>query len=371
MFREKALGERQLVGFLILADGSAAAIVLKVDPSAEGDQLKISRIMKLVDSAVARYQGPEAFYVTGDTPLIYYADLYMRRDLGFLFPIMVLLVLIILLLSFRSFRGMALPLTVVLLAVIWTVGLMALCGVKLTIASVFLPVLLVAVGSAYGIHVVNDYFERSVQGGGSRDELIIQVAEEMANPVFIAAITTAIGFVTLLSAFLQPIREFGLFSAAGVAFSFIISLTLIPAVLSLTSIPKAIQRRKEQGSFLERGAGFLAHVVSRQGVGSNTHRPGHIWSLSRPDSASSSRNRYIEVLPPRLPGNSRDEFRGGALRWQCSDERGGGHRSTRWPQRPTGLGIHGQVANPHGVAQTSREDIVAGEPRQRDKLYPA
>ena len=264
-FREKALGERELVGSLITADGSAAAIVLKVDPSAEGDQVKISRIMKLVDSTIARYQGPEAFYVTGDTPLIYYSDLYMRHDLALLFPVMVLLISTILLVSFRSLRGMALPMGVVLLAVIWTVGLMALCGVKLTIGSFFLPVLLVAVGSAYGIHVVNDYFERSIQSEGSRDELITQVVEEMANPVFIAALTTAIGFLTLLSAFLQPIREFGLFSAVGVIFSFIISLTLIPAVLSLTSVPKEIQRRKEQGSILERGAGFLAHVVNRHG----------------------------------------------------------------------------------------------------------
>jgi predicted RND superfamily exporter protein len=113
--------------------------------------------------------------------------------------------------------------------------------------------------------VVNDYFERAVQGRGTREEVIIQVVEEMANPVFTAALTTAIGFLTLLSAFLDPIREFGLFSAAGVIFAFVISLTLIPAAFSLTPLPQAIQRRKEKGSPLEWGARLLSHIVDRRG----------------------------------------------------------------------------------------------------------
>jgi len=264
-FREKILEEQQLVGSLVLADGSAVAIILKVHPDAEGDQLKIADIMERVNTTIAHYQGPETFYVTGDAPLIYYADLYMHRDLAFLFPIIVLVVLAVLFVSFRNLRGMILPLVVVLLAVTWTVGLMSLCGVPLTIASTFLPVLLVAVGSAYGIHVVNDYFERAAQGKRTRKEVIIQVVEEMANPVFTAALTTAIGFLTLLAAFLDPIREFGLFAAAGVIFAFVISLTLIPAILSLTPLAKSAQRRKQKRSPLEWGSRLLSHIVDRRG----------------------------------------------------------------------------------------------------------
>ena len=87
----------------------------------------------------------------------------------------------------------------------------------------------------------------------------------MANPVFASALTTAAAFLTLLSAFLQPMREFGLFTAAGVMFSFILSLTLIPAVLALTRPPKAVHRRREQGSILERGSRFLAVALSGRG----------------------------------------------------------------------------------------------------------
>ena len=236
-FWERTLAERQVKGNFVLEDGSAALIMVKVAPEAEDDREKIDRLMREINAVLERYRGPEEFYVAGDAPVMYYMNLYMQRDLRTLFPIVVLVVVGVLLLSFRSFRGVILPLSVVLVAVIWTVGLMALCGVKFTMVSIFLPILLVAVGSAYGIHVVNDYFERA-RGGGDKRLLVAGVVEEMANPVFAAALTTAAGFLTLLSAFLPPIRHFGLFSAAGVLFAFVLSLTLIPAVLALLPLPR-------------------------------------------------------------------------------------------------------------------------------------
>ena len=237
-FRERALSERQIAGNFVLEDGSAALIMVKVAPEVEGNQAKIDQLMQEVEQVLDRFRGPEEFYLTGNPPIMYYMNTYMRQDLGFLLPIVIGVVLVVLLVSFKRLRGMALPLMVVLVAVIWVVGLVSLTGGKLTMVSIFLPILLVAVGSAYGIHVVNDYFERVRSWKEEREELVAQVVEEMANPVFAAALTTAAGFLTLLSAFLIPIREFGLYSAAGVMFSFILSLTLIPAVLALLPLPK-------------------------------------------------------------------------------------------------------------------------------------
>ncbi len=259
-FVDRLLGERRIVGSLVLEDGSACLIVLKVHPEAEGNKEKVAELVSRVEGILARYRGPERFYLTGDAAFVHYMDAYMRQDLRFLFPIVVLVVLGVLFLSFRVLRGMFLPLAVVIVAVIWTVGLMAALGVKLSMVSSFLPVLLVAVGSAYGIHVVNHYFERAA-GGGLKRELIAQVVERMANPVFASALTTAAGFLTLISAFLKPIREFAIFSAVGVLISFAVALTLIPAVLSLLPLPR---RTRPRGS--SRGIPWaLARVVHRRG----------------------------------------------------------------------------------------------------------
>ncbi|MCD5408982.1 MMPL family transporter [Candidatus Bipolaricaulota bacterium] len=264
-FREVILAERQLVGTMVLPDGSAMIMILKVHPDIAADQDKVSELVQRVQEITARYQGPEEIYITGDAALMHFAYRYMRGDLKFLLPIVVLVVAAVLYIGFRSLRGLVLPLQVALMAVIWTVGLMSLCGVKFTIISTILPALLVAVGSAYGIHVVNAYFHR-IERNGDRREVVVQVIEEMLNPVSITALTTAAGFLTLITSFLVPTREFGLFSAAGVMFAFLISLTLIPAALVL--LPPSKRR------WAEGGEGAFDQLA--RGVVRATHRRG-LW----------------------------------------------------------------------------------------------
>lgn len=263
-FVKRLLGERRIAGSLVLEDGSACLIVLNVHPDVEDNREKVAELMEKLEGILDRFRGPERFYITGDTAFVHYMDAYMKRDLVVLFPAVVLVVLGVLFLSFRMLRGMVLPLLVVLVAVIWTVGLMSLAGVKLSMISSFLPVLLVAVGSAYGIHVINHYFERAEEGASKR-ELITEVVEAMANPVFASALTTAAGFLTLISAFLVPIREFGIFSAFGVLISFVVSLTLIPALLSLLPLPKVKEGKRAKAS-PHKVPRALARGVNRRGL---------------------------------------------------------------------------------------------------------
>ncbi len=261
-FRELLLSQRGLVGSMVKPDGKAFLIILNIHPEIEDNKEKIAELMERLEGILAPYKSSLSFYLTGDVAFIHFMDLYMRRDLVFLFPVVVLVVLGVLYLSFRSLRGVVLPLVVVIVAVIWVMGLMSLSGVKLSMISSFLPVLLVAVGSAYGIHVVNDYFKKAPLHN-DRKALVVEVVGDMANPVFASALTTAAGFLTLISAFLIPIKQFGIFAAVGVIFSFVISITLIPTVLSLLPFPK--KARGEAGA-LGRLPRFLAGIVYRHRV---------------------------------------------------------------------------------------------------------
>jgi predicted RND superfamily exporter protein len=265
-FREKILQERQLVNSIILQDSTAAVIILKVAPRVADDTAKIHQLMHQVTRITKRYEGPERIYLAGDTVLEHFADQYMKDDLKLLFPIAVLVVMLSLYLSFRSLRGVFLPLIVVLISVAWTVGLMAIFGIQLTLASIFLPVLLTAIGSAYGIHIINSYYEKAASGisqGKSKQEMIIETMEEMNLPVVMAALTTAAGFLSLLNTFLTPIKHFGIFSAVGVLFALAFSLTFIPAVLALQRVPKAVERRGVEGTVLERLLGRAGRVIGR------------------------------------------------------------------------------------------------------------
>ena len=96
--------------------------------------------------------------------------------------------------------GVFLPLLTVILSVIWTIGLMALVGFSFTIVSVITPVILVAIGSAYGIHIMNKYYE-AIRKDISAKEAVLKTMREMNSPVIMTAFTTAGGFITLTTSF--------------------------------------------------------------------------------------------------------------------------------------------------------------------------
>ncbi|MEI6297393.1 MAG: efflux RND transporter permease subunit, partial [bacterium] len=106
--------------------------------------------------------------------------------------------------------------------------------VKLTILSTVLPVILVAVGSAYGIHVVSHYYDevagRGRLGPEQHRDLVFAVMKRIGWPVFLAALTTFVGFVSFCFTTVLPIFDFGVFSSFGVLVAFVVSVTLIPAV---------------------------------------------------------------------------------------------------------------------------------------------
>jgi predicted RND superfamily exporter protein len=158
-----------------------------------------------------------------------------RKDLIFLVPLVILVVLLVLSLSFRRAGGIVLPLLTVAISAIWAIGAMPLFGIQLSIISTVLPVILVAVGSAYGIHIVSHYYDEMAGQRELGDEehraIIYAVIRRIGWPVFLAALTTFAGFVSFCFTKVVPIFEFGIFSSFGVAVAFMVALTLVPALL--------------------------------------------------------------------------------------------------------------------------------------------
>jgi predicted RND superfamily exporter protein len=189
------------------------------------------------------------FYITGLPVFSSVINDAMKRDLLVLIPLVAIVVLGVLFLSFRRLGGIVLPLLTVAVAAIWSIGAMALFGVKLSIISTVLPVILVAVGTAYGIHVVSHYYDE-MAGKRRLDDaehraLILAVLKRVGAPVFLAAITTFAGFGSLCFTSVVPIFEFGVFSSLGVAVSWLVSITLIPALLILRGPGKQLERETD------------------------------------------------------------------------------------------------------------------------------
>jgi len=214
-------------------------------------------------------------YITGMPVFSSVVNDATRNDLIFLVPLVVLVVVLVLFLSFRRLSGIILPLLTVLISAIWAVGAMPLFGIKLSIISTVLPVILVAVGSAYGIHVVSHYFDemagKSNLSEAEHRALVFAVLRRIGQPVLLAALTTFAGFASFCFTKVIPIFEFGIFSSFGVLVAFVVAVTLIPALILIRGPVKKVPRFKT--SEMEPGqedplsaaiADGLGHLVAKK-----------------------------------------------------------------------------------------------------------
>jgi len=218
--------------------------------------------IKIRDIAHKIFDGYATVHVTGMPVIIATVNEAMNADLKLLIPVVILVVLLILFISFRSFTPVVLPLISVVISVIWSVGAMPLFNIKLSVISTVLPVILVAVGSAYGIHIVTHYIlRREINSSDiSREEhnaIVIETVNKIIKPVFLAALTTFVSFLSFCFTSVAPCREFGYFSSFGVAVAFLVSILLIPSLLIIRG-PKKFKTVKNASSDNRGFSVFLA-----------------------------------------------------------------------------------------------------------------
>ena len=261
-FRKRVLGSRMLRDNIVSSDGRAGAISIELRVGA--DEPEITReVVRIVDS----YNSPpDEIHIIGDAYMDKIINDQMGRDFGILLPLAIGMIVFVLFLSFRNLRGVLMPLSVVLLSVLITMGAMSLLGFPITMVSFILPILLIAIGIADGIHVMNRYHEEAPKGISKR-EAILNTMEEMKGPVIMTSLTTGAGFFSLISSFFIPQKHFGIAAALGVLVAMVISLVLIPAVMAILKKPKRRVYAKESSILTKALLGFRWLIVRhRRGV---------------------------------------------------------------------------------------------------------
>ncbi len=232
---------------LVSDDGTASLVIFKF--SAGGNDLAV---VKRVKKAVAQLSLNEKVYYAGGPFVTAMVSKIISEDLIFLIPITFLVISLILYLSFHSLQGVFLPMLSAGMAIIWALGCMPLMGINMSMVSNNIPIILMAVGSAYTIHVlnrVNQCREKDYRKALRKALSLIFV------PVSLAALTTMIGFVSFIfGAYLKMIRDFGLITALGTFFAAVISLFFIPALLDVFPVKKqekAKTKTQNHRSFLD------------------------------------------------------------------------------------------------------------------------
>jgi len=211
----------------------------------------------------------DRFYIAGRPVIEVTSGLNAMDDMKLMIPLLVLAIAVALFLMFRSLRGIMLPLLVVSISIVWTLGFMAAVGVPLYTISTMLPVILVAVGIGDGIHLMSHYEDIVFENPhDDRRNIVARLMKELGMPLFITTLTTAVGFMSLWWAEMPPFRVFGLFTAIGIIFCWLVSISLVPAMLSLMQphISGYLKRRRsarvhDESSLLTRGLVGLASAI--------------------------------------------------------------------------------------------------------------
>lgn len=235
----------ELIGSLVSADGKALAILINHTPLIGDDHC--SALSDNVRKVVEGY-GFDGHYLAGRcVGQSYYTGL-MQKELVFFMALSFLLIIVTLFLIYRSFWGVVLPLIMVGVTVIWTLGLMQLLGKDLDMLSTAIPTILVVVGLSVAVHVMTKFFD-FVGHGMEKIPALWATIKQVGTATFFTTLTTVVGFGSLVTVGIEPIDEFGMYTALGVAFSFLLSYSLLPALLILIKTPKHLDKFAEKLSW--------------------------------------------------------------------------------------------------------------------------
>ena len=177
---------------------------------------------------------------------------------------------LILLLFFRSVNTTLLSLLVVIFGVIWSVGIMYLCGYKISLLTALIPSLVVVIGIPNCIYFINKYHTSYLRRSSTlpdapgadlstslKTDAIVEMVSKMGVVTLFCNITAAIGFAVFALTKSAVLKEFGVVAGISIMVIFFISFILLPAVLSYLPPPKASQVKYLNNRWL---IGFLLRI---------------------------------------------------------------------------------------------------------------
>jgi len=235
-------GRDNLIGSFFSEDGKSVAIVIHHPPNMLIPQAE--PFIQQIENILSEYAFDEV-HIAGKVKAQGVYIEKMQKELLIFFSTSVLIVTVILWFTYRSLWGIFVPITVVMLAIIWLLGTMAVFDKSLNILLILMPTILFVVGMSDAVHLLSKYLEELRKG--SPKLLAIKVTvKEIGLATFLTSLTTAVGFLTLNTSLIKPIREFGLLTATGVFMAFIIAILLLPSVLYFSGNPNILARQRRK-----------------------------------------------------------------------------------------------------------------------------
>ena len=245
--REIALDRPTLAGRLLSHDVHVTAVqVLVIKP--EKSLNEVPEIMAFARDLEQRFESKYPnieVYLQGSVAInMAFVEIPMR-DLQTLFPLMFLFILAIVGVSTRTISGTFATLIVIQMSVFGALGLFGWARAVLAPSSEISPIIILTLSVAHSVHILTS-MRLSMQEGLAKHDALVEALRINMAPVFITSITTAIGFLCMNFSDAPPFRLLGNIVATGVMIAFVMSVTLLPALVSL--LPARVSQGSGVGS---------------------------------------------------------------------------------------------------------------------------
>ncbi len=252
-----------LKGKIVSTDEKSSVIIVTLDSDISFNAENLTKVINRTQTEIDKIKKsrPDVkIYRSGMVSVKHTSSEYMDRDMKLMFPIAIGVVMFILLILLRSLTGFIIPLLVTLFSVVWTLGLKGWLGSPLTVAETAIPIMLIAIGCADGVHIVSEFLSFT-RGGEKVKDAISKTMKNLTTPVILTSITTSLGFLSLITAPGVSVRNMGVFLGFGVLTAMLFSLLFIPAILSFKKDKKVKSILKKRNIDL---SGFGKLIIRRK-----------------------------------------------------------------------------------------------------------
>ena len=212
--------------------------------AAEGDQ-----VIAALYEVMSRFEADDfRMHMAGALPMTYRINQGMQRDFTRFLPATLVLMCLVLGLLFRRVGGVVLPLLVVVLSLVATLGIMILLDIPGSTAVQILPVFLLTVGVCDAVHILAIVYRLRMEGVGEEDSVARALAHS-GLAVLMTSVTTSAGMISFVSAEMGAVRDLGILAPIGVGLAFVYTMVLLPALIAIFPMPPPRSGHMAEGVF--------------------------------------------------------------------------------------------------------------------------
>ncbi len=228
--KRRVMANKTIVGSVISPDGKTTAILIELQPMTDNEK-KRAILLSIMDFS-RRIAGSGIGLHFAGVPIVEVEmNTLSQRDFMTFTPITFILIFLVVWWLLRKMTLSVLCQFNLLICLVWGIGFFAMTGETFNIVTTIIGPLLLAISVADSIHILAHYREIYVLNGGDHAGAVHNTIRNVWLPCLFTSLTTMAGFASFVTSSIRPVKMMGIFTAIGVGFAFLLTITFIPTVL--------------------------------------------------------------------------------------------------------------------------------------------